>query len=59
MQPWLLIIVLPSLGGLDSMSFREMTEAQCRATLVVMAPAVGSIGLACVGPDGTIVEFGK
>jgi hypothetical protein len=59
MEPWLLIIVLPSLSGLDSMSFREMTEAQCRATLVVMAPLTEAIGLACVGPDGTTVEFGK
>ncbi|WP_457647640.1 hypothetical protein [Profundibacter sp.] len=56
---WILIIVLPGTLGIESVQFERMPEAQCRAALTTMEPLKRKIGLACVGPDGQIVEMGE
>lgn len=57
---WVLIIALRgAVAGIGSVSTTPMTELQCKAALEVLEPLKGSVGAACIGPGGEVVEMGQ
>lgn len=57
---WVLIIALRgAVAGIGSVNTTAMTELQCKASLEVLAPLKSSVGAACVGPNGEVVEMGQ
>ncbi|WP_457650860.1 hypothetical protein [Profundibacter sp.] len=55
---WILIVLTPNVTSY-SLEFVPMPKEQCLAALKVMEPYHRKIGMACVGPDGQIVEMGE
>ena len=59
MADWILVIVIPGVLAVTDAQMQPMPEAQCRAALQVMAPLTPKyLGLACIGPQGQILEPG-
>lgn len=62
MSDWLLMIVTLSFNAVGALTvedvrFQPMPEAQCRAVIQSMRTLYGRVGLACIGPQGQLVEL--
>lgn len=46
-----------ALSPVGQIQIERMPEAQCLAVLEVMSPFVKHVSMACLGPEGEVVEF--
>ena len=57
MSEWILLIALGgfiNVGGVQV--HRDLTESQCRGALNAFRPLDGKIGVACISPDGAVIN---